>query len=419
MTLHGKTAQIIGGGPAGLMAAEQLAGAGVKVAVYDAMPSLGRKFLRAGIGGLNITHSEDQQRFLSRFGERQGELEPLLARFDSAALQQWCETLGVTTFVGSSGRVFPLEKKAAPLLRRWLARLRATNVSFYPRHRMVGWNDNGDCVFDHRGQQIATRADVTVFATGGSSWSALGSDGQWLSLFERRAIACAPFKPSNCGFNYSWPEPLMAEHYGRPLKNIGLSVEGDGEHRQREVKQGDALISHYGIEGSLVYTVSAAIRDQIDAGGAATVYWDLLPGSSSEKINAVFSGRKAGESVSNTLRKLGIKGAKAALLKSLSSKAQMQDTASLAALLKRLPQTLTSYRPIDEAISTAGGVCFSAVDDHLMIRSAPGYFCAGEMLDWEAPTGGYLLTACYATGYVAGCGAVAYLTDSAAAKGRA
>lgn len=408
MPLTDKRALVIGGGPAGLMAAEQLASAGVSVAVYDAMPSVGRKFLRAGIGGLNITHSEDSEQFLSRFTGREVQVARLLAEFDSMALRRWCAELGVETFVGSSGRVFPVEKKAAPLLRRWLARLRAAGVSFHTRHRFCCW-DNSDYRFEHGESVVNVRADVAVFATGGGSWSALGSDGRWLSLFREKGISCADFRPSNCGFDYAWPLALVGEHIGSPLKNIGLAIEGNSG--QQWYRRGDALLSQYGVEGSLIYAASADMRDHIDADGVVTVYWDLLPDCSPGKIAQVLAARKAKESLSNSLRKLGVKGAKLALLKALSSREQMQDLAGLPELLKRLPQGFHSYRPVDEAISTAGGVCFSCVDEGMMIKGLPGNFCAGEMLDWEAPTGGYLLTACFASGVVAGRGAVAYLNS--------
>ncbi|MBB3047716.1 hypothetical protein FHR99_001982 [Litorivivens lipolytica] len=393
-------AVVIGGGPAGLMAAEQLALAGHRVAVFDQKPTVGRKFLRAGIGGLNITHSEPYEDMLSRYGNRQDSLSPLLDQFTPAMLRAWCEALGIKTFVGSSGRVFPRQMKAAPLLRRWLERLRTQGVELHTRHRWLGW-EGESLRFEHQGKNLSVNTRALVLALGGGSWQALGSDGRWSTLLQERGVSCRPFRPSNCGFDYPWP-PFISESFGLPLKSIGLSV-GDWS------RQGDALLSHYGIEGSLIYAASSRIRDAIDKRGECTVYWNLCPNRKPDDLQRDLTQKYRNDSIANALRKLGIKEARLALLKALTSKSQMQQRETLPALLTALPQTLRQYRPIDEAISTAGGIDFTELDKDLMIRSLPGVFCAGEMLDWEAPTGGYLLNACFASGLIAGQAAATFL----------
>ena len=393
-------AVVIGGGPAGLMAAEQLALAGHRVAVLDQKPTVGRKFLRAGIGGLNITHSEPYDDVLSRYGDRQHCLAPLLEQFSPTMLRAWCEELGIETFVGSSGRVFPRQMKAAPLLRRWLERLRAQGVEFHTRHRWLGW-EGESLRFDHQGAAVSVNTRATVLALGGASWRALGSDGEWLTTLQTQGVSCTPFRPSNCGFDYPWPA-FIADAFGQPLKSIGLRV-GNWS------RQGDALLTRYGVEGSLIYAASSGIRDTIDQAGECTVYWNLCPDRSPADLGRELEQKYRHDSTSNALRKLGIKGARLALLKALTSKAQMQQRDALPELLTALPQTLRQYRPIDEAISTAGGIEFAALNEGLMIRALPGVFCAGEMLDWEAPTGGYLLNACFASGLVAGRAAADYL----------
>jgi len=391
------SAVVIGGGPAGLMAAEQLSAAGCAVAVYDSMPTVGRKFLRAGIGGLNLTHSEVWPNFIARFGDRTPYLQPCLDAFNAESLRAWTAGLGVETFVGSSGRVFPVEKKAAPLLRRWLQRLRASGVRIHHRHHWRGWGADGDILIQGPEQSLSLKPDVTVFALGGGSWSALGSTGKWLDLFEQRGIQCAGWRPSNCGFEYPWRSEFIAEYSGAPLKTVAISVtDCDG---QRWRQQGDAVISAYGIEGGPVYGVSAPIRDEIAERGQCTVYWDLDPDRSVEKLQQAIAKRRPKDSLANVLRKqCGLSGSKLALFKTLTSKAQMANIDAIPALIKALPQTLCSTRSLDEAISTAGGVCFSELDENFMLKKLPGTYCVGEMLDWEAPTGGYLLTACFASG---------------------
>lgn len=406
-----KSAVVIGGGPAGLMAAEQLLAAGVSVDVYDAMPSMGRKFLRAGIGGLNITHSEADTAFRRRFASAQSYTDQWLDAFGTEALLSWCRGLGVETFVGSSGRVFPLEKKAAPLLRRWLQRLRVQGVRLHTRHRFNGWDSSGQLLLDSPNGQIQRQADVVIFACGGGSWAKLGSDGRWLALLKAQGVACTDFLPSNCGFDFNWSSAL-SEQFGEPLKNIALGLTtATGEPWYRK---GDALIASYGIEGSLVYAASSHIRDVISKQGQCTVYWDLFPERSVDALRSAIGKRKPKDSLSNVLRKqCRLSGSKLALLKALTSKQQMTDLASLAELLKALPQSLGSARPLDEAISTAGGVTLSQLNEQLMLKNMPGVFCAGEMLDWDAPTGGYLLTACFASGFVAGRGAASYFLADA------
>lgn len=387
------------------MSAEQLSNAGISVALFDAMPSVGRKFLRAGIGGLNITHSEDYDQFLQRFGDCQSNVSPLINTFNTDAICDWCSGLGVDTFVGTSGRVFPRDMKASPLLRKWLRRLRSNGVQIHTRHRWCGWDD-GHHRFESPAGELIVQAEATVFALGGASWSALGSDGRWVPEFEQQGLRCAEFMPANCGFEYPWPLAFRQLMGGQALKNIGLSLRINGTSWS---DRGDAMLTEYGVEGSLIYAASRPIRNEIDASGKCKIVWDLLPDSSLDDLKTKIAGRKTGDSTSNVLRKLGVKDGRLALLKALTSREQMQDVQHLPTLLKKLPQTLSRYRPIDEAISTAGGLCFSALDSSLMLRQMPGVFCAGEMLDWEAPTGGYLLTACFASGVVAGRGAVDYL----------
>jgi uncharacterized flavoprotein (TIGR03862 family) len=390
------SAVVVGGGPAGLMVAEQLSKAGVLVDLYDAMPTVGRKFLRAGIGGLNLTHNEDWQDFTGRYGDKAPRLKSLLDSFTAHDLRDWAAGLDVETFVGSSGRVFPLEKKAAPLLRRWLRRLRDNGVRIHSRHRWQDWDDSGNIRIQSPDKLLTVKADMIFFALGGGSWSALGSDGHWLAKFKAAGISCQEFRPSNCGFEYSWSADILNKYSGSPLKLIALSVcDNHGvEWRQR----GDAVIAAYGIEGGPVYGISAVIRDVIAQRGECTVYWDLDPDRSLEKLQAAIAKRRPKDSLANVLRKqCGLVGNKLAVFKALTSKAQMADLDGLPALIKNLPQTITAIRPLDEAISTDGGICFSAIDDKLMLIQRPNTYCVGEMLDWEAPTGGYLLTACFAT----------------------
>ncbi|PUA41965.1 aminoacetone oxidase family FAD-binding enzyme [Pseudomonas protegens] len=399
---------IIGGGPAGLMAAEVLSQAGVRVDLYDGMPSVGRKFLLAGVGGMNITHSEAYPAFLSRYAERAPYIAPLLREFGAEALCQWIHGLGIDTFVGSSGRVFPTDMKAAPLLRAWLKRLRDAGVVIHTRHRWLGWNADGSLRIQHPDGELAVKADATLLALGGGSWSRLGSDGAWLPLLQQRGVQVAPLQPSNCGFEVSaWSELLRSKFAGAPLKNVAIGLNDDIP------RLGECVITASGIEGSLIYALSAAIRDSIVRHGQATVHIDLLPGKPRDKVQAALAKPRGSRSMAKHLQsQLGIEGVKAGLLRELTGADTFNDPARLAAAIKALPLTLVRPRPLDEAISSAGGVTFQALDERLMLAPIPGVFCAGEMLDWEAPTGGYLLTACFASGRRAGLGMLEWLNSS-------
>ena len=405
-----KTIAIIGGGPAGLMAAEVLAQAGLGVDVYDAMPSVGRKFLLAGVGGMNITHAESFGAFLSRYGTRAESLEPLLKNFSPEALIGWIHGLGIETFVGSSGRVFPKGMKAAPLLRAWLHRLREAGVRFHVRHRWLGWRDGEALCFATPEGERLMQPDAVILALGGGSWAKLGSDGAWVPLLTQRGIEIAPLLPSNCGFDVAggWSEHLRTRFAGQPLKTVALGftdMKGCAHERK-----GELMLSGTGVEGSLIYALSAPLRDTITAQGSVTVRLDLLPDKPPERVLAEVAHPRGSRSLSSHLQsRAGIKGAKMALLREVLTAAQLNDPAQLAHAIKSLPVTLGAPRPIGEAISSAGGVRFEALDEHLMLRALPGVFCAGEMLDWEAPTGGYLLTACFASGRAAGKGALNYL----------
>ena len=406
---------IVGGGPAGLMAAETLALAGVQVEVFDAMPSVGRKFLLAGRGGLNITHSEAFDAFAGRYGTRRDRIEPLISAFGPQALRDWVEALGVGTFVGTSGRVFPDGMKAAPLLRAWLQRLREAGVRFHVRHRWTGWADDGRLRFATPAGPLEVRADATILALGGGSWARLGSDGAWVPLIAARGIEVAPLRPANCGFLVAspradaaggWSEHFRSRFAGQPLKSVAMRLDGDSA----AARPGEAMISADGIEGSLIYALSAAIRERIDAAGSATLNIDLAPGRPLERVLAEVSHPRGARSLASHLQsRVGIAGVKMALLRECLSPDELADPARLAAAIKALPLRLTATRPLDEAISSAGGVRFEDLDAGLMVRRQPGLFLAGEMLDWEAPTGGYLLTACFASGRRAGEGALAWL----------
>jgi uncharacterized flavoprotein (TIGR03862 family) len=402
----GRSVAVIGGGPAGLMAAEAASAGGVRVDVYDAMPSVGRKFLMAGKGGLNLTHSEPFEVFVSRYGARRADVEPLLARFGADALRAWARGLGVDTFVGSSGRVFPAGMKAAPLLRAWLHRLRAAGVRFHMRHRWCGWDDDGALRFATAEGERAVRADAVVLALGGGSWARLGSDGAWVPLLAARGVRVAPLRPANCGFDVGWSEHFRARYAGQPVKPVVLAYVGaDGvEARQ----QGEFIVTATGIEGGLIYAMSARLRDEIEAQGAAVLQLDLAPGRDLARLAQELSRGRGASSMANHLRRrAGIEGVKAGLLREMLPAADFADPLRLAAAIKALPLRLLAPRPLDEAISSAGGVAFEDLDEQLMLRALPGVYCAGEMLDWEAPTGGYLLTACFASGRAAGAGAAA------------
>lgn len=399
------TAAIIGGGPAGLMAAEVLSQSGIKVDLYDAMPSVGRKFLLAGKGGLNITHAEPFANFATRYGNSQADIEPLLNNFSPQMLCDWVSKLGITTFVGSSQRVFPLEMKAAPLLRAWLHRLRTTGVKIHTRHRWLGWDAKQALRFKHLETEKTVTADVVILALGGGSWAKLGSNGLWVPLLAERNIAIAPLQAANCGFIVAWSDYFREHFAAKPLKSVTLSfTDASGQLQQ---KNGELMLTESGVEGSLIYALSASLRDTINALGSVTVYLDLTPDKDLARVTKELSRTRGSKSMSNHLRRtVGISGVKSGLLREFLPPSEFSKPPKLAAAIKSLPIKLTATRPIDEAISTAGGVCFSAMNKQLMLKNLPGVFCAGEMLDWEAPTGGYLLNAAFASGRAAGIGAV-------------
>jgi len=393
---------IIGGGPAGLMAAETLAGAGVAVDLYDAMPSVGRKFLLAGRGGMNITHSEPYEAFVARYGSRAGALRPMLDGFTPDDLRAWVHGLGIETFVGTSGRVFPTEMKAAPMLRAWLHRLRESGVRFHQRHRWLGWSPDGALRFVTPEGERTARHRAVLLALGGASWARLGSDGAWQPLLARRGVEIAPLVPANCGFDAAWSSHFSEKYAGQPLTTVAIGG-----------RKGQLVVTATGVEGSLIYALSAGIRDRIAAHGSATIELDLLPDWPLERLQQELSHPRGSRSMSSFLQsRVHIKGVKTGLLHEVLDKGAFHDPQRVAATLKALPITLSAPRPIDEAISSAGGVRFEALDG-TMLKALPGVFVAGEMLDWEAPTGGYLLTACFASGQAAGRQMLRYLVDPA------
>jgi len=395
---------VIGGGPAGLMAAEVLAEARRPVTVYDRMPSVGRKFLMAGRGGLNLTHSEDFERFLARYGEAAPRLRPLLEAFRPEDLRAWAEALGQRTFIGSSGRVFPEAFKASPLLRAWLQRLDGLGVRFALRHRWEGWDSAGRLRFATPDGPVTAEPAATILALGGASWPRLGADGTWVEMLSARGTAVSPLKPANIGFTLRWSEVFRSRHEGEPLKRIALSFSGIAV-------RGEAIITADGIEGGAVYSLSAPLRDAIATQGSARLLVDLRPDLTMEALANRLAAPRGSQSGSTFLRKAaGLSPAAVGLLR--ESGPLPSDPGGLAALIKAVPLTLTGAKPIDRAISTAGGVSLDAVDEHLMLRHMPGVFVAGEMLDWEAPTGGYLLQAAFATGVAAAKGALRRLEDS-------
>lgn len=403
---------VIGGGPAGLMAAEVLSRGGVRVDVFDAMPSVGRKFLMAGKGGMNLTHSEPFASFLSRYGMHSDNIAPWLDQFGPDTLRAWAHDLGIDTFVGSSGRVFPTDMKAAPMLRAWLHRLRGAGVQFHMRHRWQGWQDGGQpsaLRFSTPGGERIVTTNAVVLALGGGSWPQLGSDAAWVPLLAQLGVPIVPLQPANCGFDAGWSDHFQARFAGQPVKAAAIEVDGAGG--TPIYRQGEFVVTTTGIEGSLVYALSALIRHQLTANGEAVIRLDLAPGLTAERVLSEVAHPRGSRSLSSHLQsRLGITGVKAGLLRECLAKEDFADLARLAKAIKALSLRLVRARPIAEVISSAGGVAFDALDANLMLIRLPGVFCAGEMVDWEAPTGGYLLTACFASGRVAGQGALAYVT---------
>ncbi len=384
----------------------------VKVNVYDAMPSVGRKFLLAGKGGLNLTHSEPLASFLRHYGPRREHMAPLMELFGPDALRAWARELGVETRIGSSGRVFPTDMKAAPLLRSWLHRLRSAGVNFHTRQCWNGWNSDGELRFvSTTGNEHTAHADATVLALGGGSWPQLGSDGAWVPLLTQRWVSVSPLRSTNCGFDAGWSEHFHARFAGTPVKSVIASLvlrEGTEFHLQ-----GEFIVTETGVEGGLIYALSAPLRDEIAAMGTVTLHFDLAPGRELSRLTDELSRPRGSRSLSSHIQhRTGLKGVKIGLLREIVSATDFADPGRLAAAIKSLPLKLSAARPLAEAISSAGGVEFEALDEQLMIRSLPGVFCAGEMLDWEAPTGGYLLTACFATGRAAGLGVLRWLQDN-------
>jgi uncharacterized flavoprotein (TIGR03862 family) len=399
---------VVGAGPAGLMAAEVLSRHGHPVQVFDAMLSAGRKFLLAGKGGLNLTHSESFEAFVSRYGDRRAQVRPWLRAFDAQALREWAHSLGIETFVGTSGRVFPVDLKAAPLLRAWLHRLRGDGVQFQMRHRFTGWTAEGALRFETPRGERTLQAAAVVLALGGASWARLGSDGAWVPLLQGRGVDVAPLLPSNCGFDVrgGWSEYFATRFAGQPFKSVAIRF-------QQFHRKGEFVATATGVEGSLIYAVSALMRDEIRARGSASFELDLLPDRTLEQVRAEVAHPRGSRSLASHLKsRLHLDGIKLALLHELLPREAMHDPLQLAVAIKALTVTVAAPRPIDEAISSAGGVRLEALDANLMLRAAPGVFCAGEMLDWEAPTGGYLLAGCFASGRAAGLGALNFLAAS-------
>ena len=391
------------------MAAEAASTAGAQVDLYDAMASVGRKFLLAGKGGLNLTHSESSEKFLSRYCTGRAQIAPLLGSFGSEAVRAWARGLGIETFVGSSGRVFPKDLKAAPLLRAWLRRLRKAGVQFHVRHRWIGWDEQGGLSFATPAENRSVQADALVLALGGGSWPKLGSDASWVPLLEGRGIHIAPLQPANCGFDVGWSEHFRAKFAGHPVKSVAVVMRSDAGTESWH--PGEFVITETGVEGGVIYTVSASLRDEILTKGTAILRLDLAPDRDVPRLTHDLSQPRGKRTMATHLqRQAHIEGVKAGLLREVVSKEDFADPVRLAAAIKSLPLKLVAPRPLEEAISTAGGVPFEALNERLMVRTLPGIFCAGEMLDWEAPTGGYLLTACFATGRAAGTGALEWLT---------
>ena len=405
-----KHVAVIGGGPAGLFAAERLRAAGLQVDLYETKGSPGRKFLIAGKGGLNLTHSDPRPLFDTRYRERQAEVGRWLDGFDGEALRRWAQGFGVDTYVGSSGRVFPVDRKAAPLLRGWVRRLKEHGVRFHVQHHWLGWNDDGSLRLRSENGEVRVQVDATVLALGGGSWPQLGSDGSWVPVLQQHGVALAPLQSANCGFDIDWSAHFRERNAGVPLKPV--VAHWRDLRGQAQQLQGECVVSSYGIEGSLIYALSADLRETLNRNGQVQLELDLVPGREESRLLADLSRPRKGRSFGEHLRRAaGLDAVKASLLFEVLGKDAGNDLAAVARTLKRLPLPLLRPRPMAETISTAGGVRLEAMDDGLMLATLPGVFCAGEMLDWEAPTGGYLLTACYASGLRAAEGAINWLAQ--------
>jgi hypothetical protein len=407
-----RSATVVGGGPAGLIAAEQMARAGIVVTVYDHMPSVGRKFLLAGRGGMNITHSEPMPRFVERYGAAALRLAGSLAEFGPDDLRAWCAELGEPTFVGSSGRVFPKSFRSTPLLRAWLRRLDGLGVRFVMRSRWAGWAPDGsNRLIGSDGAEFAVVSDVTVFALGGASWPRVGSDGGWVAEFEAAGIAVTALRPANAGVRVAWTPEFVERHHGAPLKNVGVSVLSAGDTGGEPVR-GDPTITRDGLEGGPIYALSVPIREALDRSGVCELAIDLHPDQSAEQVARRLAKRRPKDSTSNWLRRsIGLDPVLISLLREATANRLPADPAEMASLVKQAIVRVVDTMPIERAISTAGGVSFSELDGSLMLLRRPGTFVAGEMLDWEAPTGGYLLQACFSTGVTAARGALAWLDE--------
>jgi len=405
-----RSVAVIGGGPAGLMAAEVLLERGLKVDLYDAMPSLGRKFLRAGKGGLNLTHSESLEKLSSKYGPHRPNLEPIIKAFPPVSIRKWLSQLGFQTFVGSSGRVFPENFNSSPILRAWLSRLKSQGLAINTRHRWLGWDHRYDLYFDTPFGKKVVNHQAVVIALGGGSWPELGSDGGWVPMFIQKDIDIRPLKPANCGFDLEWTPHFKERFHGIPVKPVVVSFDmPDGKTVQ---KQGEFIITKTGIEGGVIYAISNILRDQIDNTGTAVIYLDLAPDRDYSSLLERLSEPRGSRTVSSHLKRAaGLEGVRSGLLYEVLGRDEFDFPEKVAKAIKKLSLTLISTRPLEEAISSAGGVVFEELDQNLMLRRYPGMFCAGEMLDWEAPTGGYLLTACFASGRWAGKGAAEWLSN--------
>ncbi|WP_262695198.1 TIGR03862 family flavoprotein [Kordiimonas aquimaris] len=404
---HNCDIAIIGGGPAGLSAAEIAATAGLKVHIYERMPTPARKFLMAGKSGLNITHSENYNDFTSRYGTAQKWIQPALDKLTPQDITSWMHELGIDPFTGSSGRIFPKTMKASPLLRNWLSKLDALGVKLYTRHTWTGWKNSAQLCFSTPDNKLHVNAKATILALGGTSWPKLGSVGEWTNLLTERNVSLSPFEPTNCGFNVGWSDHFKTRFAGSPVKNVMT-------HCGNTLRKGDFVITANGVEGSLIYTVSSALREQLKKDEPASLTIDLAPDYSSERLIERLKHPRGKHSISNHIRKrIGIDGVKLGLLYEFASAEAMKIPAKLVENIKALSITIDSPRPIEEAISVAGGVKSTALNGDLMIDALPGVFSAGEMNDWEAPTGGYLLSACLAQGHQAARGAIEWVNNPA------